>query len=721
MKFALPVRNPAPLLFAYFFLLALSYSWATPIFEAPDEASHFLYAHNILAEGRLPLLEERETVIRSHSSERHQAPLYYLFGATVLSLTERSSVDELLQFNPFAWVGVVGINNQNTYLHSPYLPTDDTLLGFYSFRFFTVLLTAGTLWFTYGSARLLAGERVGTIALLLAASIPTFIFIGSSLNNDNMVTFLYAAGVYWFLRRWEERRITNRHLLLLMLIVGGLAISKLNGIPLIGLIGLGLLVGAYTRRWTWRTAGMGMIAIAVGVGVLAAWYFIRNLTLYGDLFGLDSTNRIWGRGALNSEPASVLGEAWSIWQSFWFVLGYLNIRGPDWVFYYVSALTLIGGAGIVRFWRKQPGKRPLIAFLVSAIALLLFALLLVTRQINASQGRFLFPGIVAFAPLVAIGLAEVVKARWATVALLPLVVATAIIAPAQLHDTYQELQPVAQLPPDATPIMREAEGLTLAAYRVETPLLQSGETLEVSLWFSGYHPANPFLIVKALDPTTLAPLGGVDIYPGMSPTQPLRADTLYHAVVRFRIDSDRSMTMPHQVGLIFDWREIDPQTELVGRYLDWSNGDAPTALGPVLLPSQMTTPAFETAAGARFGDSIQLEGYTLRQERGELRLDLAWSCLEPLLGDWVVAVGLLDASGNVAVQADAAPEVMSLNVCYGGLQFNDPRVLDINELASGEYQLYVGWYRLDDGQRLAISGSNAQDNLYRVPERIVIP
>ncbi len=49
----------ALLMLVSFILLGLTYSASTPIFEAPDEAAHFLYAHNMVEENALPLMTNR--------------------------------------------------------------------------------------------------------------------------------------------------------------------------------------------------------------------------------------------------------------------------------------------------------------------------------------------------------------------------------------------------------------------------------------------------------------------------------------------------------------------------------------------------------------------------------------------------------------------------------------------------------------------------------------
>jgi hypothetical protein len=55
----------------YFVMLTLAYAIQTPIFEAPDEGAHFLYSHNLLQTGELPILEDHDIVFASHAVQRH--------------------------------------------------------------------------------------------------------------------------------------------------------------------------------------------------------------------------------------------------------------------------------------------------------------------------------------------------------------------------------------------------------------------------------------------------------------------------------------------------------------------------------------------------------------------------------------------------------------------------------------------------------------------------
>ena len=162
----------------YFALLALSVSASTPIFEAPDEAAHFLYAHNMVEANALPLMTNRTEVLTSLSWQRHQPPLLYLISALLIRWIDRSDIQEYLRVNPLAVQGNVSLNNLNTQLHSYAMFTGGTLTAVRVMRLLCLFLASGTLWFIYRAGSLVSRRPViGLLALLMVASMPTFIFI----------------------------------------------------------------------------------------------------------------------------------------------------------------------------------------------------------------------------------------------------------------------------------------------------------------------------------------------------------------------------------------------------------------------------------------------------------------------------------------------------------------------------------------------------------------
>jgi hypothetical protein len=703
-------QRAALVILVYFILLALSYSASTPIFEAPDEAAHFLYAHNIVQEGALPLMTNRAEVLASLSWQRHQPPLLYLTGALLIAGIDRSDLQDYLRVNPLAVQGNVSLNNLNTQLHSYAPTTGNTLTAVRILRLLGLLLASSTIWFIYKTGYLVSGQPlVGLLAMLLVASMPTFLFIAGSINNDNLVTFLHTVGVYWLLDRWKARRIGWPHAALIGLIAGGLAIAKFQGLPFIGLAGAVLLYGGTLRRWRWRQAALGIGGLTLGVIVLAGWWYLRNHVLYGDPLGAAATRSIWGRGAVTTDLSARLIEMRGVWESMWFMLGYLNIRGPAWFYPYVALLSAAGLlAGFWGVWR-HPERRFTGLLLAAIIVMLWVTLYVATGQINTSQGRFLFGSLVAFAPLVTTGLFHLLG-RQAVVTLFPLI-AVALLTPALwLNGSYRPLEIVTDLPAALTPIDRQSEGLKLVGYRLETPVLPPDGIVRLDVYLQGRHPADPAMIIAALDPLTGEPAGVVDFYPGMAALSTLDSSAIYRlrAVLPLRAEGGP----PHQIDLLIRWRLVDPSDPAQGRVFNWDDGkDSLLIAGPLIQAPDYSPPAPQTSTQVRFGDAVELTGYTLPAVEvapGQtLPVTLFWRALSSQTDDLRLAFGLLSSSDQILVQADGIPPGLPSTVWLPGLSFPDPRPLAIPpDAPPGEYRLYLAWYRSADNARLPLSDSS---------------
>ncbi|MBN8593576.1 MAG: hypothetical protein J0M33_17610 [Anaerolineae bacterium] len=713
----------ALLILVGFIFLGLTYSASTPIFEAPDEAAHFLYAHNIIEENALPLMTNRAEVLASLSWQRHQPPLLYMTSALFIRWIDRSDVQEYLRVNPLAVQGDVSLNNLNTQLHTYAVPTGGTLTAVRVMRLLCLMLAASTLWFIYRTGRLVSGQPlVGCLAMLLVAVMPTFVFIGASINNDNLVTFLYSAGVYWLVERWYMRRISIRQAVVLGLIAGGVALSKYQGLPFIGLAGGVLLIGALVGRWTWRDAGVGLSGLALGVLLLAGWWYVRNLQLYGDLMAIQTTRSIWGRGPVTTDLGARLIEFAGVWRSMWYMLGYLNIPGPAWLYPWV---TLVSGAGLIAGIMVYVRRRRWFAALLlpTVIVLLWVTLYFSTGQINTSQGRFLFPSLVAFAPLVATGLYSLLRQR-SMLILLPLVLVT-LLTPADLLRAYRPLEVVASLPDGAISVDREAEGLRLVGYRLQTPVVSPDGLVEVDVYFQGQHPDDPSLTIAALDPISFAPLGQAEFYPGIAAVSTLDPAQLYR--VRAVLQLNATPYSPRKLELLFQWRVIDPTDTRQGRLLTWNDGGYSALLpGPLLQDTAYVLPDAAAPADIRFGDAIQLTGYTLPDslmlKPGEtLPITLFWQSLSTQPDDLRLAFGLLNAADQILIQSDGYPAGLPSPAWLPGLRFTDSRELLIPEDATpGSYRLYLAWYRSRDNERLPLVGM--EGNLYMgLPAVEVIP
>lgn len=722
----LPGRHtPALLILLYFVLAASAYAAATPIFEAPDEAAHFLYIHNLLKTGELPVLEGRAETFASGSTQRHHPPLYYLAGAVLIAGTDRSDLLEYLIFNPLASLGTVSPNNQNAYLHnSPPPPPGQTPLAVAILRAYSIALAAGTLWLVYRSGELaFEDRRTGLLAMLLAASIPSFVFISASVNNDNLVTFLFAAGVWWSLRLWQRRAVTAADSLILGAILGAAALTKLNGAVLFPVVYLFALVGAARGLYPWRQAAQ-LIALSLAMAALVAgWWYARNVQLYGDPLAMQATLAVWSRGTPPATLEAALSEAEGVWRSFWMVLGQFNVGGPGWLYPYAAVAVAAAGLGVARNLAARP--RPTVGVLLFACAAVIAALIAATQWINVSQGRILFPMLAGFTPLAAHGWLALLGRRLGILPVLPLIAVTLAAPLTALPDAYAPLERVEAVPPSAVPLDLHAESLALLGYELREAAAAPGSEVRLWVYFRGQHAEAPVLFVQALNPVTQVPLGGADLYPGMVSTSRLDPAAIYRAPVAFRLEAISAPCPPCRLDLTLGWRVLETD-----RYLPLTTGvggpaDFPRLPGPVVTARDTALPEPAKAAGVTFGEAIRLEGYTLgvtELAAGEtLDVSLYWQALIEPGRDWTLAFGLLDGQGQVAAQADGPPAAYPTSAWIAGVPFVDERALPLPPgLRLGTYRLYVGWYDPAQGDHLPARGEGTAGDLFFLPEPVVV-
>lgn len=715
----------------YFVILACFYAAITPPFEAPDEASHFLYTSNLLDTGQLPILETRavmarEPAVESQSVQRHHPPLYYVIGALLISPTKRTDLAEYLQLNPLASIGVVADNNQNVYLHPVPTPSGDTALAVWILRLYSITLATGTVWLVYRCACLVTDDhRIALLALLLVISIPTFVHISASINNDNLVTLLHAAGIYLCLRIWQTRMIRVRDVLLAGVILGAVALTKINGLTLFGIVYGWLIFGALIRRLRWRRVAL-LIGVSFGMALaLAGWWYLRNLQLYGDLLALQATLRIWGRGG---PPHLVTPfEAKGIWESFWFILGYFNVRGPDWLYaIYLPIVSLLAVIGLILSFRRLPALRLRLLFMVGIALAAVLTLLLATSRINVSQGRILFPGLAAFAVLFVVGWTTLLGRKWGGLIVTPLT-ALALVTPLiYIAPAFTPATIVNAPPAGIEPLNVSGGGLTLIGYQLQTETLPADDWLRFTLYMRGSSADNLRLFVKALYPLNQDVLGGVDEAPGMLPTRSMQPNDIYTVPVRFRLDPNKvsQYPLPYQIKLLIGWRKPIGTTALASATVPLSQNGAPLVnlivAGATVL-NTVPPPAPQFSADVVYGNQIRLSGYSLSAQKltaGQtLTITLDWQAIGSISEAWTEAIGLLDSAGKPLVTGDGSPAAYPTSGWRGGLGFAETRTLVIPATAApGDYLLYIGWYRLANGVRLPASGSDVQNNFY-VPAR----
>ncbi len=136
------------------------------------------------------------------------------------------------------------------------------------------------------------------------------------------------------------------------------------------------------------------------------------------------------------------------------------------------------------------------------------------------------------------------------------------------------------------------------------------------------------------------------------------------------------------------------------------------SLGKVTVPESVrtfATPAPQHPVAAQFGQSAELLGYDAgaAQAGQPLRLVLFWKTLSEMDTDYTVFVHVTErATGRVVAQVDEQPVHggYPTSLWVRGEVVADEHTLNLPALPAGEYDLRVGLYVQDTGERLTVNG-----------------
>ncbi|MEM8858131.1 MAG: hypothetical protein AAGD96_07415 [Chloroflexota bacterium] len=405
-------------------ILGFAYSAINPIHEGTDELRHYRFVQYIIQNRRLPIQGQEDC-----RSQSHHPPLFYMMAAAVTFGVETGQgVCHNPQANPFwgyrQWE--VGTDNKNQYLHQPNeaWPWRGEARAAHLARGVNVLLGTLAMLVTWLTARLIWPKNLWMAAgaVPLMAFLPQFLYMSGTLNNDVIAALaggcVCLAGVA-LIRRPGPLNLPVRWGIIFGAVYSLALMSKFNLAP----FGLSLgLVIIYKTLWLHRHWKRFLVAGSAMMGttaVLAGWWFVRNQILYGEPTGFRILTELWGV----REAASSWGLLWielpSIWSTFIGRFGFGQIPLPPPVYQVSWGLTFfaIFGIGFSLFWvwlnpqesaenwlkLREIAPEMLLLGLVALIAVtVVFAYVLVSPA--GAMGRFLFPGLPAFALLIFWGL-----------------------------------------------------------------------------------------------------------------------------------------------------------------------------------------------------------------------------------------------------------------------------------------------------------------------------
>ena len=195
----------------FHFVLGTLYSVAVPIWEAYDEWGHYPYVRYIATHGALPsrdlpLVEYNDTV-------RPQPPLYYMLGAAATFWIDTSDWRAPVENRYSSLPTAMGGYNRALHGYDEDFPWKGWVLAVHVVRLVSVLLSTVTVWLTYliGSILFPGRHEIALGAAAICAFWPQYLFIGSVINNDNMVATSGALVMLFMVRsvvgppRWSDR------------------------------------------------------------------------------------------------------------------------------------------------------------------------------------------------------------------------------------------------------------------------------------------------------------------------------------------------------------------------------------------------------------------------------------------------------------------------------------------------------------------------------------
>lgn len=742
--------------------LAVIQSLTLPVFEGPDEQLHYAYARYLVNHLALPPMNGQlndDSSAYEVRQEAGQPPLYYTLIALVTApFPGADDVQGYVNANPYMTAyDVTGVtnDNHNRYLHGQerYTPFTGVSLAIHVGRLVSVMLGTLTLLGVYGAARAVtpAHPALALLATALAACQPVFIFLNSAITNDSAVICFTTLTI------WIALRILREGPTLKLSILGGLfagltVLSKFNGIWIAPVIWLVILAAA----WLIHQRGhlpIGALAASVGVWlVVVGWWFVRNMLVGGDPFGL-TIHAIGDQSPLHVAKSALDGfgvHLANLESSAWFFSGWAGlVPAPTWIYTLFRLSFGIGwlgalGAGIQTIRRKDT------LHLLQGLCLALCLALAIAGAIYWiliymwTLGRLILPAIGAAALLAATGWVwmyqQVRQAQlrtWLPRAASPLLGAALLGGSiGSVYTTSVALNkhpgittPTAQMTPTQitflSPDSTRAPVAEVIGYEFVAQDVRSGGALYGKIcWKSlGYTQASyPYSLQLVGEGdariATRSSYHGLGSYP-MSAWQPgEKFCDPTSLVIEGTVDRPRALNV---LISLFDISAEQSSTSGVLAAVD-AGGNAiyPVIARVRVAPAHQAAPPAPTTLLGDFAGLIgsRLEMLPKADGTTTLSVTLQLAALKPTPLDAKVFMHVIDASGTAIAQSDHQPDAgwFPTNYWQKGDVIDDhfeislPAGIPLNSLKFG-----FGMYDGQTGQRLAAidtgTGTRAQDDM----------
>jgi 4-amino-4-deoxy-L-arabinose transferase-like glycosyltransferase len=358
------------------FVLSALFAVSLPMDANPDEVSHLHYIRLLIEQRGFVTFQGNDATL----FETHQPPLYYLFCLPA------------------------------------YLASGGNYIVV---RLVAALFHLGTIFVAFRACRDFFPDRVDVAvgAAAFVAFLPSAAQLGGAINNDPLTTLLCAL-IFWKLGKVAMRGHTPRKALLLGLILGLGLLTKLSVLQVIPTFFVAYLIAIRGRQLTLGQAVKCLgVALAVGFLVASPW-LVRNTMLYGDPFTL----KIFPLTAGPNTPTpkimmNLMGWSFSDYLSltatrtfatFWFVLPPNKLYAGSGPLALVSLFAIGGAWGALSSWIQARRDRAntdsaavarLTALYAAGIILLIPFFTRFILTFFQAQGRYFFPALLPIAVL----------------------------------------------------------------------------------------------------------------------------------------------------------------------------------------------------------------------------------------------------------------------------------------------------------------------------------